>query len=69
LSNEEILVKLIENAKQESSIGYAILTQSVETEILYDFMDFYEKLKRHLSTVIPMRSMKRKEELLNAFYH
>jgi hypothetical protein len=36
-------------------------------EILYDFFDFIDKLKRHLQTVAPLRSAKRQEEL--NFYH
>lgn len=50
-------------------MGSTKVSHSVEMEILYDFLDFQEKIKKHLITVAPLRSQKRKEELINNFYH
>lgn len=44
------------------------VTHSVEMEILYDYLDFMDKVKRHLKAIAPLRSNKRQEELVN-FYH
>jgi uncharacterized membrane protein YgcG len=37
-------------------------------EILYDFFNFQQKLKHHLTQIVPLRSQKRQEELIFNFY-
>lgn len=58
----------IECVKQEHGLPSTKVAHSVEMDILYDFLEFMDKVKRHLKTVAPLRSQKRQEELIN-FYH
>ena len=44
-----------------------LVSKAVEMEILYEYFDFIEMVRKHMVGIVPLRSQRKKEQLIN-FY-